>query len=667
MNGIDKRACQEVLFSGVGPSSDCGLFLIKEVKFVVRTCVKIVGHRRLLILRLYGRGENQKDNPILTYTVFQSSNTFITYDHRPETKTHWRTAMLQNLERVYSFSTSRCAFYSKTDEERVIAFCSLLIKGQHWSDGFTALDMLQESIRERELTQTDRKRREKVRAKMKDLRPLPKDLEGWLRREVLPAYFFYDSKKGKAPVKGVCSACGSEFLQEQAKHNETGVCPCCGRLFTMKSNGRHGRLWDRVTASVVQRYDEDKLIVRIVKGSFYAKKGDMGEVDYYEKTRIIIGMGKDGKPYEEPYHDEFGFSKITTWRKGYPPVMYLYQSNFNAETCGFLYCKNLDRELRGTPWQYCQLKAFYNGIQDEMQIAPYLRVFRMIPAIEFFVKLRLYWLVTHLVYKTGYSGASSVINLQGRNLREVLQIEPVDLPILQQPGAKVERLMLLRAFRRWGYQPDADFFDWAEQYSVCDERLLERALHYATPYKVMRYLKQQFVRRKADSSWEYRDTVSDYKDYLCSCEKLGYNLKDEFILFPKNLEQAHDQTQCLVRLDEVKRYDKQIAADEQKLKKRYQFEADGLVVLPPHTAGEIVSEGQRLHHCVGSYVESVVKKDCVILFIRKAEDKLTPFYTVEVHSDKVSQVRGANNCVPTSEVKEFLDLWKAKKHLDIAA
>ena len=55
MKRIDKRACQDILDSGVGPSPDCGLFLIESVKFVVRTCVKIIGHRRLLILRLYGR------------------------------------------------------------------------------------------------------------------------------------------------------------------------------------------------------------------------------------------------------------------------------------------------------------------------------------------------------------------------------------------------------------------------------------------------------------------------------------------------------------------------------------------------------------------------------------------------------------------------------------
>lgn len=47
------------------------------------------------------------------------------------------------------------------------------------------------------------------------------------------------------------------------------------------------------------------------------------------------------------------------------------------------------------------------------------------------------------------------------------------------------------------------------------------------------------------------------------------------------------------------------------------------------------------------------------------EDK--PFYTVEVHGDRIIQVRGANNCAPTPEVHDFLEAWEKKKHLKGAA
>lgn len=123
----------------------------------------------------------------------------------------------------------------------------------------------------------------------------------------------------------------------------------------------------------------------------------------------------------------------------------------------------------------------------------------------------------------------------------------------------------------------------------------------------------------------------------------------------------------MMRLDEVKQYDAQIAASEEQMKRLYQFSANGLVMLPPHTAGEIVAEGHKLHHCVGTYVESVARGACAILFVRKVKAKKTPFYTVEVRDGRIVQARGNNNCAPTPEVKQFLDAWEKKKLLDRAA
>ena len=161
--------------------------------------------------------------------------------------------------------------------------------------------------------------------------------------------------------------------------------------------------------------------------------------------------------------------------------------------------------------------------------------------------------------------------------------------------------------------------------------------------------------------------MSDYDDYLGFCEQLQYDMKNDFVLCPKNLKEAHDQASSLVRLENVKQYDAQIASAQKELKRRYQFESEGLVVLPPQSAREIVVEGQKLHHCVGGYAERAAKRECTILFIRKEEQKSKPFYTVEIRNDRIIQVRGFSNCAPTPEVKAFLNAWEKKKHLNAAA
>lgn len=662
MKQIDKKACRLFLEPMTPPSSDCGLFLVQSLRYIVRTAVKIVGHRCLLILCLYARGDTPGGRPRLAYTMFQASDSFVTYDHDPNSKTRWRTAMLDNLDKDYDFSFRKCAFYSRPDEQRVLNFCK-----RRAEEGFDALGRQQISIRDKECRLRIRRRQQKVVEEFRNLRPLPKDLGAWLRRDVLPAYFYYDAKRDAKKARGVCTACGQEVEMERARHNGKGACPCCGREFTMKANRKRGHLYDRETATVVQRLRDGELVARIVKASRVHPRGEAVKQEFYEETRVVIRKGANGAFEAAPYHHSDYDQVLTPWKKGYPPVMFLYGPNFNAETCGYLYTKNLKRELKGTPWQYCQLEPFYQGIHDQMEVAPYLTAYRKYPAIEFFVKLKLFWLASQIVYRGNSHDGQELLNLQGKNLREVLQIEPSDLPWLQRSKHGIRDLLLLRVLRREGHQPSGELFSWLDAHGVSGTDCLDRALKYTTPHKLVRYFDRQFAKVTPNSNRGESGTLSDYKDYLGFCEELHYDLKNEFVLFPKHLAQAHDQAEGRIKQKKVEQYDAQIAGAWEKLKRQYQFKANGLVVLPPRSAREIVAEGHRLHHCVGSYTKDMANERCAILFIRKESRKGKPFYTVEVRGDRIIQVRGANNCAPTPEVDDFLAAWEKKKHLKGAA
>lgn len=664
MKGIDKKECRQFLEPLVPPSSDCGLFLVDKLQYIIRTAVKTIGHRRVLVLCLYARGDTPGDRPKLAYTTFQSSDSFITYDHKAGAKTVWRTAMLENLGREYNFFANKCAFYSRPDEMRVINFCKPYVPALLCKSGHFAISKMQQQLRDKETLQRQKNRERKIRARLSGLNPLPCDLEDWLRRKVLPSYFFYDYRKGAKSVQGLCSACGQTVELTGVRHNAKGVCPHCGRELTMKSNGRRGYMWDRVTASVVQRFHGDSLIIRVIKAYQNFHKDSPPKLDWYEETRIIVDAQKNDDNSAEVYHHSGDSVGITHWKKGYPPVTYLYQQNFNAETCGALYCKNLSRVLKGTPWQYSQLEAFYAGIKDDMEVLPYLKTYLTTPAIEFFVKLGLFWLVTHVTYR---QNGRKLINPNGKKLRDVLQIEPCDLPWLQRPGADVRDLKMLRILRKEGHEPSQELFCFLEEYNITEVEGLAHALRYSTPHKVVRYLVQQFANGNPDSYRGNTGILRDYADYLGFCKELQYDLKNEFVLFPKHLQNAHDQAQSRIKLHRVEQFDQQVAAQQKRLKQLYQFKKDGLVVVPPHSAQEIVAEGQKLHHCVGGYAERMARGQCVILFLRQEKHKSKPFYTVEVHGSRILQVRGAHNCTPTPEVTAFLDAWKKKKHLTKAA
>lgn len=49
-----------------------------------------------------------------------------------------------------------------------------------------------------------------------------------------------------------------------------------------------------------------------------------------------------------------------------------------------------------------------------------------------------------------------------------------------------------------------------------------------------------------------------------------------------------------------------------------------------------MNEGEKLHHCVGSserYWERIERNESYVLFLRKASDPDTPYYTLEIEPD----------------------------------
>ena len=55
---------------------------------------------------------------------------------------------------------------------------------------------------------------------------------------------------------------------------------------------------------------------------------------------------------------------------GERPICYRFNENFEAVTCGHVYCRNLPKTLAGTPWEYCPVTAFYEHFHEPMQLWP---------------------------------------------------------------------------------------------------------------------------------------------------------------------------------------------------------------------------------------------------------------------------------------------------------
>lgn len=76
------------------------------------------------------------------------------------------------------------------------------------------------------------------------------------------------------------------------------------------------------------------------------------------------------------------------------------------------------------------------------------------------------------------------------------------------------------------------------------------------------------------------------------------------------------------------------------------------------TPTEIVAEGALMHHCVGSYLKTVLDGACHIVSVRRGEEHVA---TLEVRKGKVEQLKGRFNAVPSQTVRAlaqtYVTLW----------
>ena len=152
-----------------------------------------------------------------------------------------------------------------------------------------------------------------------------------------------------------------------------------------------------------------------------------------------------------------------------------------------------------------------------------------------------------------------------------------------------------------------------------------------------------------------------------SCQKLGYDLTNDFVVFPRRLKQAHDtafkRVETLKAKERAKMLDnlsKELGGYFTRIQSDYGFADKEYAVIAPKNLNEIVKEGHALRHCVGAYAEDVGENGRTFLFLRLQSDATKPFYTMEVHGGRVTQCRGKSNCDMTDDVKQFVDLFEKR-------
>ena len=260
---LNKKACREFAAPGVAMSMDSGILQAEQVKYIIQTAVRIIDHKKTLVLYIHDREHAAQGDFLPVWTMFHSKDGYITLTRQEDGKTSWRTASFDNLGKDRHF-VRECAFYSTKDQERLERY--FLNSKSH---GFDPLVQAQADMKARRLEKRLEMRRQKIQNSMACVPPLPHGWQSWAYQATLPAYFFYDYKKGQKSAKGICTNCGREVTLSGLKYNTKGICPHCKWELTMKSRGRRGWIENRDTCQIIQKTSPDEIVIRIIKINCY--------------------------------------------------------------------------------------------------------------------------------------------------------------------------------------------------------------------------------------------------------------------------------------------------------------------------------------------------------------------------------------------------------------
>ena len=191
------------------------------------------------------------------------------------------------------------------------------------------------------------------------------------------------------------------------------------------------------------------------------------------------------------------------------------------------------------------------------------------------------------------------------------------------------------------------------------------------------------VKRCIDKDIRISD-LSDYNRMRTQCATLGiegYNIEDwPAMPKPEYVSILHDRLTELYNTAQAKRQaeketEKQKLYDtrvDKLIKFEYENDEDDMAIVCPRKLIEIILEGQRLSHCVGSYTEAVANGVETILFLRKKDSKDKSYATIDIALNKttkkwdIRQVHTAYNGPITEEDAEFLRKWAKSRGVNEA-
>lgn len=448
--------------------------------------------------------------------------------------------------------------------------------------------------------------------------------------------------------------------QDEVRHNRTVRCPYCNKYLQAKSEEMSRDSLVSVAWSVLVQPSGEDVFTR-----YFCHIKDF-RVDFHT-PKITTSEGY------RTVHKENGSADYMWARHKNMNMRWCYYRDRGsywyppAETIAprstVMYNVSLAKAIEGTCMKYSVPDVFINNIANDSRyfntpwlVDNYFNSYRKYPFIEQLLKVGFYKMTREFLEDNRTNNTE--LNAGQRSILGTLGIGKLQYNMLRKVGdPSIRDLKILR------YKPDLKWDEFNELRYIQDNGYLDMyknyidLMEYTTLHKLCRYISEQKI-----------TNAHDYFDYTGWLEEMGYDMRNEFNLYPKDFKKSHDEKskeyvkfQDKKAKEDIKRFNKLLKklrkdtldADPMKLK------IEGLFIRLPEKLNELKNEGECLHHCVGTYRDRVAKGETMIFFIRRESEPDKPYYTLE-WKGKVIQCRGYRNCDMTPEVKAFVEIFQEK-------
>lgn len=575
---------------------------------------------------------------------------YITQDLRQD-KTKWLTAPLMSTLELYSWSGAKSYLNTDFDLFENKMMFSNYFKGNAMDEILRSLRDWQDSVVDKRRHDREWKELEPVRELMKTVPALPEGFEEFVNVEPFwnNKYLIYDASTSKRMRPAFCTSCKEHFELDTKKfvpHRwEMQKCPKCGQTVVLQSIG----LWhekERCSSrwSVIQNAG-DMILIR--SGNCYkylvTEKNEhevvnfSESVEWFEDRRTFFS--KDGQELYDCEHGQY---------KTYPSNQWMPdESNYWEDV---LMTDGVEDVLSGTAFKYLGITNLQKAWRGrKIPSTKLMRNFKKHPEIEYLTKCG-FLKCTKEYVGSGYGW----VNYSG-NISQIYKLQK--LPKMLRKAVKdadagfnsVEFLNANKGIK----EPYETMKTWLRAFPNNQKVWDKVHEHRINTLRFARYaLKQK------------QSFGVDWLDYVGWCERLEYDLHDNYYSMPPKFTRAHDNALEAIKaienaelMEKIKvasaRFTGLLESAEGLMDKDL-----GLLIRLPVDAEEIKQEGEVLHHCVATYIKRVAAGETQILFIRKKEAPNSPYYTLEYRNGKVVQCRGLRNCDPTPKVKKFVDMFK---------